>query len=247
MKWLSRNYKNRFRRALRHPGYTIQSFLHDLLGIDERFLASITNSTPEAIRQFLTEAWSHPGFMQHVKDCEPELRAASHPGNDPYAKKVLIQYALARALAPDVIVETGVANGISSSYLLLACHLNGRGLLYSFDFDSGVYLPPGKPTGWMVPDYLRPRWSLMLEDSRESCPRLMKSLAQVDMFIHDSDHTYEQMKFELELGYTWVRPAGLVLCDDANFNVAFAECVETFQPAEARVIRNVGIMKKRLS
>lgn len=55
MKWLRRNLKKRFRYAFRHPGYTVKALFHDVMGIDERFLASLVNSTPGAIRGFLNE------------------------------------------------------------------------------------------------------------------------------------------------------------------------------------------------
>jgi predicted O-methyltransferase YrrM len=244
MKWLARNFKNRFRRALRHPKYTAKALLDDLLGRDERFLASVFNSTPQVVRNFLNEPAGRADFSAHLKSCGAALQTASHPGNDAYAKKLLIQYAATRALKPEKIVETGVANGISSAHLLLACRLNGKGHLYSIDVNNGEFLPPGKKTGWIVPDDLRNTWTLVLGDSREALPKMLAELGEVDIFIHDSLHTYDHMKFEIMLGYSHLKPGGLLLCDDANFNTAFAECVQTLQPAASRVIRNIGIIRK---
>jgi len=245
MRWLRRNLKNRFRRALRHPTYTAKALLDDLLGRDERFLASILGSTPEDVRTFLNEPSTRADFAAYIRSHDATLRTAFHPGNDAYAKKMLIQYAAVRAIKPEIIVETGVASGISSAHLLLACHLNGKGRLYSIDIDNGEYLPPGKSTGWIVPNYLRSKWTLQLGDSRELLPKLLTQLGIVDIFIHDSSHTYELMKFEINQSYPHIRPGGLLLTDDSNFNSAHAECVEALKPATARVIRNVGIMKKQ--
>lgn len=245
MRWLRRNLKNRFRRALRHPRYTAKALLHDLLGVDERFLATVSNSTPSAIRKFLNEPSFQPELMRHWQESEATLRSGVHPGNDPYAKKVLIQYALTRAMAPELIVETGVSSGISSTYFLSAVRLNGKGRLYSVDINNGEYLPPDKTTGWIVPEHLRDRWTLLIGDSRQVLAPLLSELGNVDIFIHDSSHTYENMKFEMQLAYPRVLPGGLVLCDDANFNPAFQECVQTLRPGVSRVIRNLGIMKKQ--
>ncbi|MBZ5659099.1 MAG: class I SAM-dependent methyltransferase [Acidobacteriia bacterium] len=244
MKWLGRNLRRRFRHGLRHPGYTAKALFHDALGIDERFLASLVNSTPGAIRGFLNEPSANVELMRHWKRCEQKLHAGSHPGNDPYAKKVLMQYALTRALAPDLVVETGVSSGISSTYLLLACRLNGKGHVYSIDIDNKEYLAPGNRIGWIVPDDLKTRWSLLLGDSHVVLPHILSQLAQVDIFIHDSSHTYENMKFEFETSYPYIRPGGLLLSDDTNFNAAFSECAKAFQPKAVRIIRNLGIMKK---
>ena len=84
----------------------------------------------------------------------------------------------------------------------------------------------------------------MLGDSRLVLPGLLSQLGQVDVFIHDSSHTYEDMKFEFETSYPHIRSGGLLLSDDADFNAAFPECAKTFRPKSARIIRNLGIMKK---
>src|SRR5579883_333278 len=89
-------------------------------------------------------------------------------------------YALARALRPERVIETGTANGASTAYLLAALRRTGHGSLVSIDLPFadargeitpivpgstiGYYdaspLPCGKPPGWMVPDDLRDRWRL---------------------------------------------------------------------------------------
>ena len=63
---------------------------------------------------------------------------------DLFAKKVLNQYAAVRALKPNCVIETGVANGVSSSYLLLALRKNGRGCLHSVGLADPAFLPAGK-------------------------------------------------------------------------------------------------------
>jgi hypothetical protein len=244
VKWLTKNLKYRFHRALRNPRYTAKALFNDLLGVDERFLATLANSTPGAIRGFLNEPSHDPELMRYWEKYEPKLREGSHPGNDPYAKKVLIQYALARAVAPDVIVETGVANGISSTYLLRACHLNGKGHVYSIDINNKEFMAPGNQIGWIVPEHLRTRWTLLLGESRIVLPHILSQLGQVDIFIHDSNHSYENMKFEFETSYPYLRSGGLLLSDDSDFNAAFSECAKTLKPSSVRVIRNLGIMKK---
>jgi len=83
---------------------------------------------------------------------------------DLFAKKILVQYAAVRALNPQCVVETGVANGVSSSYLLLALHKNGgSGRLHSIGLDDPAFLPPGDKPGWLVPDWLREGWRFISE------------------------------------------------------------------------------------
>jgi hypothetical protein len=244
MRWLLQNAKDRLRRGVKSPGYAAARIVHHLIGSDERFLASIANSTPRALRKFIDEPSRQVDFMDHLKGCIPALHETPDPICYLYAKKVLIQFALARAIKPDVIVETGVANGISSSYLLLACQMNGNGHVYSIDIDNKEYLPSGERTGWIVPEYLRARWTLALGDAREKLPQLLAELGEVDIFVHDSCHSYEHMEFEFNQAYPRIRSGGLLMSDDVDFNSAFSDFVDLHQPGLHKTISGIGIMKK---
>jgi predicted O-methyltransferase YrrM len=141
-------------------------------------------------------------------------------------------------------VETGVASGVSSSYLLLALERNQKGTLHSVEVGDPSYRPAGRAPGWIVPDRLRSRWQLHIGDATTVLPELFQKLGEVDMFIHDSLHTYEHMKFELELAYPHTRRGGLMLADDALWNSAFDEVAHAVSVPGSRIIRGVGIMKK---
>jgi predicted O-methyltransferase YrrM len=244
MRWLLQNAKDRFRRGLKSPGKAAARLVHHLLGTDERFLALAAETGLGTIRKYIDEPSQQPQFASHLKGCIPGLRETPDPVAYLYAKKVLIQYALARAIRPHVIVETGVANGISSSYWLLACHMNCMGHLYSVDIDRGEYLPAGKATGWIVPEYLRARWTLELGDAQDVLPKILGQVGNVDIFVHDSCHSYEHMKFEFDRAYPHIRPGGLLLSDDVEFNNAFSEFAEAAHPKLHRVINGLGILKK---
>ena len=63
---------------------------------------------------------------------------------------------------------------------------------------QGAAIPPGKEAGWMIPDELRPRWQLVLGRSQEELPPLLDRLGAIDLFVHDSEHSYECMHFEFQ-------------------------------------------------
>jgi predicted O-methyltransferase YrrM len=116
-------------------------------------------------------------------------------------------YVIARALKPENIIETGVAQGKSSAILLLALETNKKGRLCSIDLPNptgkkladGAFTSTGqRDIGWMVPDYLRSRWDLILGDAKIELPKALKSMNKVDIFFHDSLHTYEHVQFEIE-------------------------------------------------
>ena len=133
-------------------------------------------------------------------------------------------YAVVRAFKPEVIVETGVASGISSAHILRALAANGSGTLYSIDLPNVQQhsgLPEGRTSGWIVPDSLRGRWKLRLGDTWKLLPELLGTLDRVDLFLHDSDHSYEAMIFEFEQAFPRLEQGGLLLSDDTHLHTAW--------------------------
>jgi predicted O-methyltransferase YrrM len=163
-------------------------------------------------RELLDDA----GFQAHYRRCLEEVTYS--------CGEVVELYALIRAARPRAIVETGVASGQSSIHLLRAIAANGSGTLHSIDLPNvqeGSILPQGRATGWFVPESLRGPWHLYLGDARELLPALLAELGAIDVFLHDSDHSYQHMMFEFELGFASLRPGGLLLSDDTHLHTAW--------------------------
>ncbi|MFM2207334.1 MAG: hypothetical protein RL213_1309 [Bacteroidota bacterium] len=154
----------------------------------------------------------------------------SLPGNRPSHFFGKFLYFIVRMKRPEVMVETGVAHGVSSWTILNAMHKNGCGRLYSIDLpdkDLRSYNPGNlqKSSGWAVPDSLRARWELRLGPSRELLPVLLQELGDIDVFFHDSDHSYDNMHFEFAAVRPYLRENGLIISDDVHKNSSFAEFV----------------------
>jgi cephalosporin hydroxylase len=209
---------------------------------DERFLAASTGLDATRIRSSLQEPFDTADFLDHLLVCDSVFRQGMASA-DLWAKKVLIQYAAVLALRPETIVETGVASGVSSAYFLLALARNQKGTLHSVELGDSSYLPPGRTTGWVVPDSLRARWQLHISDSAAILPDLLGQLGRVDMFIHDSLHTYENMKVEFALAYPYLKRGDLLLADDALWNAAFADFATAVSAPKSAIIRGLGILK----
>ena len=144
-------------------------------------------------------------------------------------------YALCRALRPAVVLETGVAYGVSSSFITKALELNGAGELHSVD---RAPVRPGVESyiGALVPDELRPRWTLHRGTSRRLLPHLLPRLGEIGLFIHDSQHTYRNVSWELRtVAPQLSRPAAVVV-DDAAGNRAFEDWAERSRPSFAAVV-----------
>jgi hypothetical protein len=147
-------------------------------------------------------------------------------------------YHLTRWLHPETVVETGVDRGLSSAFILAAIQDNGHGHLYSVDLPTAQYIDPvtrtpivsnvGSSTvpGFVIHSSLRSAWSLTLGDSRSVLPELLDRLGTIDMFVHDSEHTYEAMREEYRQAMAHLRLGGILASDDVNWNNAFEQTVE---------------------
>jgi len=203
--------------------------------------------SPARIRSFLNEPSDTRALAACLRSVEPVFQQAKIEAADLYAKKILVQYAAIRAMVPDVVVETGVASGVSTSYILLALHKNRRGKLHSIEVGDPQYLPPGKSTGWIVPDWLKANWNLRIGDARVLLPQLISEYAFIDVFIHDSRHSYDHMLWEFRATYPRLRPGGLLMCDDAAWNLAFSEFTREVGAIKASQLRGVGFLQKNSS
>ncbi len=136
-------------------------------------------------------------------------------------------WCLTRNLRPAKVVETGVARGFTSRFILEAMERNGTGHLWSID------LPPTNPelqrqVGAAVEDRLRDRWSYIRGSSRRHLPGLLHELGQIDLFLHDSLHSERNVRFELDRAWGALRPGGAAVIDDIDANWGFHSFTQTF-------------------
>ena len=59
--------------------------------------------------------------------------------------------------------------------------------------------------------------------SKDVLPLLIDSTKQLDFFIHDSEHTYENMLFELKLAWKKLKVGGIIICDNIDANESFKD------------------------
>jgi predicted O-methyltransferase YrrM len=148
-------------------------------------------------------------------------------------------YAIVRTIQPKKVAETGVCYGVTSAHLLTALERNGKGHLYSVD------LPPlGKNgddyVGWLVPEELRNRWTLQRGTSRRLLGPMLKEMGNIDVFVHDSLHTYRNMKMEFQLVWPKLSPGGVIIADDIEGNAAFQELARCADVAFHAVVQEQG-------
>ncbi len=153
-------------------------------------------------------------------------------------------YVLCRALRPTCVVETGVAYGMSSAFILQALAVNGHGELHSIDLPL-LRRNTQPHVGILAPEPIRDRWTLHIGGSQRVLRHLLPRLQQVDIFIHDSLHTYPNMRREFELVTPYLARPAILLADDVSGNLAFHEWTQRVQPTFSTAIQQVD--KRSLS
>ena len=206
----------------------------------------------------------YPGInVKEVEDCLAQLRTSTFLAKEVNARIIEKRhketetgdwreflYLLVRFAAPEVIVETGVFDGFSSAMILRALHDNGKGELISIDLparwrsqkEAEHTLPIGCEPGWAIPDYLRGRFKLYQGDSKQLLPQVLRECGKIDMFFHDSLHTFEHMVFEYETAWRYLVEGGLLLSHDIFYSSAFNKFCR--EKGKDYIRCGVGVVKK---
>lgn len=145
----------------------------------------------------------------------------------------ILMYIIVRLKKPDIMVETGVFDGQSSAVILQAMEDNAKGLLVSVDYPAYCViegstnsmkencLPKGCEPGWIIPEYLKNRHKLLIGDSKKLLPKLFGQYPLIDIFFHDSLHTFRHQYFEYKTSWPYIKEGGLLLSDDISWSFAF--------------------------
>ena len=125
-------------------------------------------------------------------------------------------------------------HGVTSRFILEALERNGIGHLWSID------LPPIEPVrqdeiGVAVPDRFRSRWSYIRGTSKQRLPGVISKLGQIDLFIHDSLHSEQNVRFEIDRAFVALRPGGAIVVDDIDANWGFRSFTQAFADQQSMI------------
>ncbi len=194
-------------------------------------------------RGFLARLGIDPGpvlddFTRWQDVLAPVVACKSRVGISDAEGRIL--YAVVRALQPSHVIETGVAEGVSTSYIGAALVDNGHGVVHSLELppadmpddvaleDGSVYAWQHKGVAFLVPNEIRAalgeRWDVRLGDVRETLPVLLAEVPSIGLFFHDDLHVPTHMLWEYQLVWPHIVSGGMLMSDDANAGwVRFAE------------------------
>ncbi len=150
------------------------------------FVANVAGVGVAEARGYLTEIETDTALAEHVARLTRESPRRWLADTHARFGRRVGWYALVRALNPAVVVETGTDKGLGTLVLAAAILKNGSGRLTTIDINpaSGYLLsgPYATVTDRIIGDGVA----------------TLKTLKDVDFFIHDSDHSaaYEAEEFE---------------------------------------------------
>ena len=133
----------------------------------------------------------------------------------------ILLYSLIKANNSKFIIETGVANGITTNAIMKALEESGaNGELNSFDVlpeTSKAYSGVGN-------------WKFHLlkgKNVHKQIKSVVSSLPKVDVWVHDSNHGYRWQKFEYLLALSVLGKNGILISDDIDASSAWGDLAKT--------------------
>jgi hypothetical protein len=179
-------------------------------------LTSALNAPQESIQAYIREVDEDLAFSRRVQ--ENRRREYGRHSRVHFGRRIG-WYAAARWLKPRTVIETGTADGLGTAILSRALARNEAdgypGRLISFDVEPRA--------GWLLDEELSRRTQVVIGDVRETLPRELHGRT-VELFVHDSLHTYEHERFELEVIYAHSGATGVTaISDNAHATTALAD------------------------
>ncbi len=188
----------------------------------EDAITSVTHLQVPEIKKLRASA-SVAELKQYISDAISHVSGPSFPLSS-CASFILGEacYIVCRALKPKVVIETGVAYGITTAFILKALEENQQGILYSVDLPLPI-LGYKKSVGLAVPPQLKERWRLHIGAAEHVLPGILKTVTGLGIFVRDSHHTYASMLREFEIVWPYLNSGGLIISDDADINDALLD------------------------
>ena len=189
------------------------NFTYDLEEHNKRYLTSmlafILNVNFTTIETYITEIEQDVRLKRHIADMTAKSELAFMADAQVRFGRRIGWYAIARAIKPRVVVETGVDKGLGSCVLTAALQKNKEE-----GFDGKYYGTDINPdAGYLLGGEYAQFGQILFGDSLQSLASLHD---EIDMFINDSDHSAEYEYQEYLTVFSKLSPHAIVLGDNSH-------------------------------
>jgi Methyltransferase domain len=195
------------------------NFTYDLTERNQEHLAwwvaNLAGADVDEVRGFMGELVDDADLKAHIRQATMHSDRRGLADRDVRFGRRVGWYALTRALQPEHIVETGTDKGLGSCVFAAALLRNGHGRVTTVDVnpDSG-YLITGRYA------------SVVDRVMGDSIDVLRSGSTPVDLFLHDSWHTFEHESGELAAVAPRLSHGAMVLSDNAHESDALLRWAE---------------------
>ncbi len=198
-------------------GRETTNFTYDLANTDElvEFVAAALERPVSEIAGYVREV-EEDTALRSALSARLSRRKDRNP--QPMFGRRVGWYCVVRALRPRLVVETGTADGLGTALLARGLQYNALagspGELVSFDIDSR--------SGWLLDESELDGVRLVVGDAKVTLPETLAG-RHIDLFVHDSDHTYDNERAELELAVQHGSDGLVLISDNAHATTALRE------------------------
>jgi predicted O-methyltransferase YrrM len=168
------------------------------------FVAGVCNRPIEEIRNYFVELETNYQLKSHITAQLKASRRGNEIDGEPFFGRRLGWYAIVRATRPMLVVETGTEKGLGSLVLAEALLKNGSGRLVTIDLEPS--------SGFLIGG----TWETVIDHVVEDSLTALRKVKNVDLFIHDSDHSAEHELQEFELIAARLSSDGIVVSDNSH-------------------------------
>jgi Methyltransferase domain len=199
-------------------GRETTNFTYDLDSLNKDqlcwFISAVCQAEIGQVRAWMQELEDDDQFVKHLT-----RQLSSNPlwricAKKPHWARRLGWYALVRATQPGHVVERGTQLGLGSCAIAAALLRSRHGRLTTMDIDP--------ETGYLIGE---PRASVIDRRTGSSLDVLEK-LGDMDVFVHDSLHTYEYETRELAAVEPNLSASAVILSDNAHESSALSDWAE---------------------
>jgi predicted O-methyltransferase YrrM len=93
----------------------------------------------------------------------------------------------------------------------------------------------------MVPDIYHNRFEVAIGDAKTLLPPLIDRLDTIDLFFHDSDHTYAHMMFEFREAMRKLAADGVIIADDIAWTSALWDFADQHDVPGYNYLGSMGV------
>jgi hypothetical protein len=199
-------------------GRETHNFAYDLNSLNRDqlcwYICAVTGAEIGRVRAWMQELEEDSKLIDHLT-----RRLSSNPrrricAKEPHWARRSGWYAIVRAAQPDHVIETGTHLGLGSCVIAAALLRNGHGHLTTIDIDPEAGYLIGEP------------WASVIDRRTGDSIEVLDALRDVDIFLHDSLHTYDYESKEFAAVEPNLRADAIILSDNAHESSALSDWAE---------------------